>query len=269
MSSRKLSEQEEMQLVKEYEQGARVKDLMIKYGYKTKKSIADKVKKYGTEKAIRNNKENRKEYKIDLSEINSEFVAYFIGLMLTDGYVAKDKTMFGIDLADEDVIKFISQVTGQDYNYYENETKGRYRINFYNRDNQIQLARFGIVPNKTYTLTVPPLKEKEYRFLPYIIRGIIDGDGCIGNTSYGEPYFSIATQSENFKNWLVEMLETKLYMNNINTYVNENGLWEVMSANQRNIRILDTLIYDKPYGMARKYNKLKKMFRDYNKDNLV
>ena len=29
---------------------------MIKYGYKTKKSIADKVKKYGTEKAIQNNK---------------------------------------------------------------------------------------------------------------------------------------------------------------------------------------------------------------------
>ena len=55
MSSRKLSEQEEMQLVKEYEQGAKVKDLMIKYGYKTKKSIADKVKKYGTEKAIQNN----------------------------------------------------------------------------------------------------------------------------------------------------------------------------------------------------------------------
>ena len=65
------------------------------------------------------------------------------------------------------------------------------------------------------------------------------------------------------------MLETKLYMNNINTYVNKNGLWEIMSANQRNIRILDTLIYDKPYGMARKYNKLKKMFRDYNKDSLV
>ena len=57
MSSRKLSEQEEMQLVKEYEQGAKVKDLMIKYGYKTKNSIADKVKKYGTEKAIQNNKE--------------------------------------------------------------------------------------------------------------------------------------------------------------------------------------------------------------------
>ena len=133
----------------------------------------------------------------------------------------------------------------------------------------MQLARFGIVPNKTYTLTVPPLKEKEYRFLPYIIRGIIDGDGCISNTSYGEPYFSIVTQSENFKNWLVEMLETKLYMNNINTYVNENGLWEIMSANQRNIKILDTLVYDKPYGMARKYNKLKKMFRDYNKDSLV
>lgn len=48
----------------------------------------------------------------------------------------------------------------------------------------------------------------------------------------------------------------------------EQGLRTITTANERNLKILNTLIYDKPYGMSRKYNKLKKMFRDYNKDSL-
>ena len=46
MGYKKLSKEQELQLVEEYKQGTPVIELMAKYGFKTKKSITDKVKKY-------------------------------------------------------------------------------------------------------------------------------------------------------------------------------------------------------------------------------
>jgi len=46
MGYKKLSKEQELQLIEEYRNGASVNSLMTKYGYKTKKSITDKVKKY-------------------------------------------------------------------------------------------------------------------------------------------------------------------------------------------------------------------------------
>ena len=46
MGYKKLSKEQELQLVEEYRKGTPVVELMAKYGYKTKKSITDKVKKY-------------------------------------------------------------------------------------------------------------------------------------------------------------------------------------------------------------------------------
>jgi len=41
-----LSKDQELQIIEEYKNGTPVNELMAKYGYKTKKSITDKVKKY-------------------------------------------------------------------------------------------------------------------------------------------------------------------------------------------------------------------------------
>ena len=41
-----LSKDQELQIVEEYKNGTPVIELMAKYGYKTKKSITDKIKKY-------------------------------------------------------------------------------------------------------------------------------------------------------------------------------------------------------------------------------
>ena len=46
MGYKKLSNEQEFQLVQEYIDGAPVKVLMERYGFATKKSIMDKVKKY-------------------------------------------------------------------------------------------------------------------------------------------------------------------------------------------------------------------------------
>lgn len=266
------STEEEKIMVEEYIKGTPVNVLMQKYGYKTKKSIADKVKKYASKDAITEARNNRKGYNITFDGVTNEFNAYFLGLMLTDGYIC-DKNRFGIDLTDEDCISFLSKVTGKSYQTYEPGTekgkKKRHRIIFANAQVVEILSKYGVIPNKSNVLQGVSLTEEEQKFLPFLIRGIIDGDGCIYQTSYGAPAFYVCSNSKPFLDWLKKTLEDKLFFQDMHLSQSPEGLWRLDTAHQLNILKLIVLIYNRPYGMSRKYECVRKMFRDYNKDNLL
>ena len=271
---KKLSHEEERKLVEEYISGASVESLMKKYGYKNKKSITDKVRKYypdDAERIISLARNNRKSYKINFNGITNRFNAQFLGLMSTDGYI-QDDNKFGIDLTDEDCIRFISEVTNKEYKTYNTNDIGnklRYRIIFSNIEVVNKLAEYGVVKNKSKVLGRIPIKDSEHKYLPYLIRGIIDGDGCIYKTSYGAPAVYICSGSKEFLEWLKYILENDFFFQELNLSVNKDGVWRLETANQLNIIKLIANIYDTPYGMSRKYNLLRKTLRDYNGDNLL
>ena len=253
-------DQIEQQMVEEYLQGASSKDLMVKYGYKTRKSVTDKVKKHlGADFDFKKHLREKKDYCLDLSTINSPFIAYFIGLMITDGYIV-DERKFGIDLVDEDCINFIAKSTGQIYSRYSGYQENqqiKYRIIFSDSGNIKQLERYGIIKNKTHLLKGFNWLPEEEKFIPYFIRGVIDGDGSIYSTTYGELKFNISASSFDFITWLEELLINKLYMFEVSKNQNaKTGVWSLDSALKRNIDILKLLSYDRPFGMARKFNKL-------------
>ena len=274
MGYKKLSKEQELQLVEEYKQGTPVIELMAKYDFKTKKSITDKVKKYYGEnykEIIKQAQDNRKGYTYSLKEIASPFDAYLIGLIMTDGYVLSDRDGLGLDMTDEDVIKFIASTIGTNYKtYIEEGRKNRYRVLINVQGISKEVERFGIVPRKSKIIEKPKLLDNERQYLPYIIRGIIDGDGCVSKTSYGGAQFYICSMSEQFIDWIVEVLEKNFFMIDIHKRQNiETGIWRVETSNQYNILKLIALVYNKPFGMNRKYNELRKTFRDYNKDVLL
>ena len=245
---------------------------MKQYGFKTKKSIADKVKKYypnDYKQLISKARKNRKEYSIDLSKIDCEFNAYFIGLMLSDGYI-QDNNKFGLQLTDEDCIKFISEATNNPYHEYRTKNDNFlpcYRIVFSDLKQKENLKRYGVVSCKSKIIQPPQLTKAEKHYVPYILRGIIDGDGCIYTTSKGSVAFYICTMSQDFAQWIKEQLEQILFMKDIFMHQRHHGIWIIETALQSNIFKLIALVYDKPYGMQRKYQKLRKTFRDYNSGN--
>ena len=110
----------------------------------------------------------------------------------------------------------------------------------------------------------PSILPEEEKYLPYIIRGIIDGDGCISLTSYDSPQFYIVSASEDFIDWVKYVLENKLYMKDIHKKIDNRGLYKVETADKENLIKLKVLCYDKPFGMERKYKFLTETFRDYN-----
>lgn len=278
------SVEEEKKIAQEYiESNIPITELMEKYGFKTRKSITDKVKKYFPDYDIeKNNRERVKDYHLDFEEIDTNFKAYFLGLMLTDGYLT-DEIRFGIDLTDKDCIEFISRQTGHDYKAYNYnkdnfnkfydrmiKRKTRYRIIFSNRKNCQQLKKWGVTFNKTYTLKGPNLELISPKFYPYILRGIIDGDGWI--TDLKNPgsigTFGVITASKDFAEW-INNLCIKLGMDEMCIYFvpprcTETPLYRVYTAKNKNLTILHNVVYKNKYGMQRKRNKLRKMFRDYN-----
>lgn len=273
MGYKKLSKEQELQLVQEYIEGAPVVELMSKYGYKTKKSITDKVKKYYPNeysKIIKQAQDNRRGYTYSLEQITSPFDAYLIGLLLTDGYVLSDRDGIALDMADEDVIQFVANTIGTTYKSYSDGVhKTKYRVLITIPGITEQVKRFGIIPNKSLIVPQPQLKKEERQYLPFIIRGIIDGDGSVSKTSYGGAQFYIVTMSNNFAQWIANTLVNDFFMEDIHIRQNENGIYRIESANQYNILKLIALVYNKPFGMNRKYNNLRKTFRDYNNDALL
>ena len=253
-TTKKYSNEMEKQIVNEYLNGASTKFLMNKYGFKTRKSITDKVKKYGYN--VRSNREEimkNKPYEyFSMSVIDSEFKAYFLGLLLTDGYIV-DNTV-GLDLVDEDCIKFISSTIQKPYHSYKREgnRQNRHRIIINNQKLIKELERFGVVPRKTKLLNGFELQENEQKYYPYIVRGMIDGDGWIRKD--GKEFF-ICTASYSMALWIKKVLENKLYMSDINIH-EEKAVWQIRTANIHNLDILKILVYDKSFGMARKYNKI-------------
>lgn len=277
MGYKKLSDEQELQLVNEYILGTPVKILMAKYGFATKKSITDKVKKHYGEKykqLVEEAKSNRKGYNYKFEKIENQFDAYFLGLMLTDGYITTRGYDAGIDLTDKDCIEFLSETIGKQYTVEKPSGKGekeRYRLVLTDKKLVENLSKYGIVQNKSLILDKVSLLPEEEKFLPYIIRGIIDGDGNVSTTSYGAPSFRIYSASEKFIDWIKEVLENKMYMIDIHKTFCKNetsGMWHLSSADQGNILKLIALSYDKPFGMSRKYNKIRQTFRDYNSDKL-
>ena len=269
---KKFSEEDERKIVEEYIRGVPVSKLIEKYGFKTKKSIIDKVKKYypnNYKQLIDTAKNNRKNYSINLSKIDNEFNAYFLGLMLSDGYI-QDDTKFGIQLTDKDCIEFISKITGKQYKEYDSKNEKhlkQYRIIFSDKQQVKNMIRLGVVKNKSCILKPPNLNEDEKKYIPYIIRGVIDGDGCIYTTSKGSVGFYICSMSYDFIIWIKMILEEKLFMDDIHVKTGNKGIWLAETTLQRNIFKLISLVYDKPYGMQRKYTKLRETFRDYNLGN--
>lgn len=272
----KLSKEQELQLVEDYRNGMPVEQVREKYGFKTRKSVTDKIKKYYPdeyESIIKENHEKIKGYSFTFDKISSEFDAYLLGLWLTDGYITTRGTDIGIDLIDEDCISFLSKTIGKPYQTYEYKTRTsndrRYRLILSFGKEIEKLKRFGLIKKKSLILNQPQFTQDEEIFLPYVIRGIIDGDGSILQTSYGAPSIEISSASKEFIEWIKETLERKMFLRNINIYpINQktNIMYFIKIADQDNIQKIIALCYNKPFGMIRKYTKLRQTFRDYNKD---
>lgn len=263
MCKRKLTIEQEYEIKEKYESGYLIPDLMKTYGFKTKKSIYDIVRRRGGE--IRSFQETLEvknpARKISFEKINEPFKAYFIGLMLTDGWVTGNS--IGLSMTDKDVIELVCDRFGKELSVIKKPGNRKLQYRFMMNSERIvkELRRFGIVERKSLTLQPPKLKKSEVQYLPCLIRGIIDGDGWIRKDG-GE--FFICSMSKGFIEWCKKVLEEHFKFVPLSMLQKEDGIWNIRTSDERNMMLLYVHIYYSSFGMARKRNKLLTRFREHN-----
>lgn len=254
MSKAFYSKSVSKEILYKWRQGQSIKDLTEEYNYKTSKSIIDKLKKGGVTSLEIKNRRYEKPWSLSFEEL-TPFSAYLLGLIATDGYVLQDR--MGIDLTDEDCISFISKNTNKKYHQYSyksGQKRGiKYRIVFNGKEIVKQLNDRGIYNNKSRTIGKIKFFPKEKKYMSFFLRGVIDGDGTIGKTSGDTIYLSVISYSKSFIKYLQDCFES-LGMKDLRIYKDHDG-WDIFTSKKENIEILKE-IYNIPYGMQRKRNKL-------------
>lgn len=249
---------ERADIIKMYNNGMSSEKIMQHYKCKTSKTILDILKNNNVK--IRKGSDAYINTDFNFKYIDSDFKAYYLGILLTDGYINANRNNVSVQMTDKDVIEFINENTSG--NITEIKARGSrrkimYRTSIYNSDYKNQLARLGVVSNKSLTLQGPSLYDSERKYIPYILRGIIDGDGWIRKD--GKEFF-ICSASEDFINWCKEALES-LGMSQLNKCFKKNdynGIYILRTGKQENIKILKDKIYKTDFGMKRKYSRLHK-----------
>ena len=184
------------------------------YSYK---EIAQQLRcNYETLKRIMNDyniqkkKNSRKNHflKEDFFEkIDSEEKAYLLGLLKTDGFIKKGKdnrqSRWGVSLKESDkiLLEQIKAIINSDSILSKDNRKGKecYSLEITNEKMCDDLAKYEILPNKTYFLTDIHLEQIPEIFRRHYLRGLLDGDGSIFiEKRYNQIGISFTGYNENF-----------------------------------------------------------------------
>ncbi len=251
-------------IVRLYQAGHTGSELAKMFGFKTSKSIYDRLKKAGIKlRSSKETKQLQKTYNPSfMNVVDREWKGYFLGLMLTDGWVSSSSNAVALDLVDEDAIQYLSIMIGKDYKTYKHEGGANsHRIVMCDKVLFESMNHLGVCEHKTYNFQKPNLSLEEMIYLKDIVRGIIDGDGTFAYVGENSIYLRITSKTEDTIRWYEWALKVLGLTNlRVKEYTaQDNSLqWKLETGLAENIQILKDSVYRSDYGMKRKRAKLYK-----------
>lgn len=192
--------------------------------------------------------------------IDTEKKAYFLGLILTDGcvYSAKGKSpIITIVLKQEDeylLQEFLDDVKSN--KKITHDGKGCSEVAIVSKTMAVDLATFGVVPNKSL-ITFYPVNIPENMYC-HFIRGVLDGDGSVSyyarrNRKSHTKAIRFCQGSERFLQGMMSYLHEKIGIPPVSTYKEKEHLWSIAyRKNISMIKIIDYMYADAHIYMIRK-----------------
>lgn len=175
------------EIIELYNEGKSLSFIANKYGtYGTKiKSILLEhnvpIRTRAEQNRITNQARGKKVNHNYFDKIDSNQKAWLLGFLAADGNVASDRNRIKIGLSsiDREILENIKIALSSERDILDYETNNGFKISelsWSSENHKIQLAKYGIVPNKTYKeMHLPNFDlDKQLSF----ILGYFDGDGC-------------------------------------------------------------------------------------------
>ena len=112
-------------------------------------------------------------------QIDNPHKAYLLGFITADGAVVNN--ILSIEVHDDDieVLKYAQQQINPRATITKCKGRSTSKISFGAKKIGEDLAKYGIVQNKSKIIKNVPLNFLPHEYLKYYFRGLIDGDGCV------------------------------------------------------------------------------------------
>ena len=147
------------------------------------------------------------------SNIDTYTKAWLIGFLASDGTIRKDTNSIKIGLSarDKEILEKIKEEVSIERNILEYTTSNGFdivEIEWTSMQHKQDLAKYGVVPNKTYIENTLPHFDNDNYTLAYIL-GYFDGDGSISLSPQGYLRFRLCCYTEKFLQSIAIFFEKK------------------------------------------------------------
>lgn len=173
-----------------YNEGKSLNFIANKYnvhGTKIKRILIEnniKIRTRAEQNRLRNQERGKKVNHNYFDQIDTNEKAWLLGFLAADGSISKDRNRIKIGLSsvDREILERIRRNIESERNIYDYTTNQGFQISelsWSSENHKKQLAKYGIVPKKTYKeMRLPTFDlDKQLSF----ILGYFDGDGCFKN----------------------------------------------------------------------------------------
>lgn len=241
MGVRKFTDEQELEMVRLYnEETLSMQKIADKYA-----TYATSVKRILDRRSVKTRTLKEANGVVQLEDIKSKEGSrdfnYFLGLLATDGCVTGDRVVLDFSENNKELLDYWNEFLGNKCNITKSIHKiykvTQYRIAFRNQEICDYLGSFGIIPRKTYGLT---LKYIDWD----VLRGIIDGDGCVLSRN-NDTTVSIGITSG-----------SKQFLEQISKFYLDNGIKSYLKESNRNLNTTYDLYVHKTEDILKIYKNL-------------
>ena len=240
-------------VVQEFNEGKYCKELAKKYQV-DEHSIYKILDKAGIKRQTGYHSKCNEAY---FSVIDNPHKAYLLGFITADGAVVNEVLSIEVHQDDVDVLNFAKAQINPEATL--TPTRDCFKVTFGAKALCRDLAKFGIVQNKSKLLKEVPVKLIPKHLLPFYFRGLIDGDGCI----HKDGRISIYSGSYNFIQSVQDVMIQETGAKKLKIY--EGTTFFITWGSREDKEKLFHYLYDDlnaTFYYKRKYNRLNKILND-------
>ena len=194
----------------------------------------------------------------------NERMAYLLGFLASDGTIDKknNRIKIGLSSVDKDFLIMIKKELGYEGDILDYQTSNGFNVSeltFTSQQIKKDLAKYNIIPNKTFTYTFPESLNKKY-WIDFI-RGYFDGDGSVSTAGPHAIRWQICAANKQVLEKIIDFFYEEYSIEKVSILVQmkEHPLYYFQYSTTATKKIFSILYKENCLKLPRKYFKFKEL----------